>query len=134
MGSPDIAELIDFLQKQKPLGALEWSQAMLPAAKSHALDMGAKGKVSHVGSDGSTHRTRMAKYVKIPINLQLCTETIMYGNKSPQEVVMSLMIDKGVANRGHRTVIFTPGFKKMGAFTATHNSGFKQITVMDYTS
>ena len=47
-------------------------------------------------------------------------ENIDYGVKSPQEVMLALLIDDGVASRGHRTLIFKEGIKTMGSATSSH--------------
>ena len=58
-------------------------------------------------------------------------ENIDYGKKSPEQVIVALMIDDGVKDRGHRKNIFSKGFKKMGAFTG-HHPKYTQSTVIDY--
>ena len=44
----------------------------------------------------------------------------MYGSTTGDNVIMSLIIDDGVANRGHRTNIFKTDFAYCGIATGSH--------------
>ena len=59
------------------------------------------------------------------------SENIDYGNKPPRDVILSLLIDDGVLNRGHRHAMFGTLFKTMGAATGNHPV-YRQSTVIDY--
>ena len=47
-------------------------------------------------------------------------ENIQYNSQTPLEAMLSLLIDDGVPNRGHRTNIFNDRFHFMGAATGMH--------------
>ena len=128
-GPKAVQELINFLQKQQPVGSLSWDQAMMQCSKDHVMDQGPRGTTGHTGSNGSSPSQRCSKYVKLGSS----SENIQYGDTDAEGVVVQLMIDDGVANRGHRTSIFTPKYKKVSAFTGAHK-GFKKMTVINYNS
>ena len=58
-------------------------------------------------------------------------ENIDYGACNPMEILLCLCVDDGVPDRGHRTNIFNPVFKKMACFTGDHKVYEKQ-TVINY--
>ena len=60
-----VKEAIDYLQNVNMAEALKWSTELAKPAKDHAEDTGAKGLLSHEGSDGSTVKDRLQKYGKI---------------------------------------------------------------------
>ena len=58
-------------------------------------------------------------------------ENLSYGQKDGTDVVMQLIIDDGVASRGHRTNIFNQAFKVMGCFSGDHKQ-YDTMTTIDY--
>ena len=58
-------------------------------------------------------------------------ENIDYGVKSPEDVMLALLVDDGVADRGHRKNMYSEAFTKMGAATSSHPR-YGQSTVIDY--
>lgn len=46
-------------------------------------------------------------------------------------VVLQLVVDDGVPNRGHRTNFFDPDYKLVGIFACEHKS-YKHVVVLDY--
>ena len=59
------------------------------------------------GSDGSNMSIRLEKYGDWSGKIG---ENIEFGSKSAIEIVSSLLIDDGVANRGHRKNITSDSF------------------------
>ena len=128
-GAPAVQELINFMKKQAPIPALGWRQEMVGAPRDQVNDRGPKGLMGHTGSDGSSSSDRMNRYIKINGYSGECIE---YGEMSAQQVIIALLIDDGVANRGHRTAMFTKEFTQMAAYTGFHKN-YKKMTVIDYT-
>ena len=58
-------------------------------------------------------------------------ENIMYNSMTPLEALLSLAIDDGVSNRGHRTNIMGSNFYFMGPATGMHQR-FGSMSVIDY--
>ncbi len=126
-GRPAVEEAIAFLRDQPPVGPLEFSGAIAQAAKSHAQDQ-QNGSVGHVGSDGSRAPQRLSKF---GIENSSSGENIDYGSTSAQEVMISLIVDDGVADRGHRTIIFAPEWTTAGAGCGPHAS-IRTVCVVNY--
>ena len=101
---------------------------MMAASRDHVLDIGPKGLSGSTGSDGSKFGDRLKKYVKVEGS---SGEMITYGEKSGQQVILNFLIDDGVADRGHRSNIFSKKYKKMSCFTGDHKE-YKKVTVINY--
>lgn len=122
-------EALDELRKTKPVDPLKWNDAMALAAYDHCNDVGKKGIESHKGSDGSTPFQRLARYGAAG---GFQGENIDFGNTSPIDIVMSLYIDDGVANRSHRDAIMDTTFKVTSIAFCKHNSSSQQMVDIVY--
>jgi uncharacterized protein YkwD len=116
-GAKAVEEAIAYLKKVKPMTALTLSRPLSLAARDHVQDTGPVGITGHAGTDGSTFGDRIARYGKVRTT---AGENISYGPEEARAIVMQLIIDDGVASRGHRTNIYTPDFKTVGVAIGSH--------------
>ena len=126
-GQPAVEEAIEFLRVQPPVGPLSKSNSIDRVAKAHAADQ-VDGAVGHNSSDGSNFSDRLDKF---GIQSSGAGENITYGLTTALDVVMNLIIDDGVANRGHRTNIFADGWTIAGAGCGPH-AIYRSVCVINY--
>ncbi|HEX8774388.1 MAG TPA: CAP domain-containing protein [Pyrinomonadaceae bacterium] len=121
-GLSALDEAIQFLRASQPLPPLQVYKGMSLAAKDQATDLGTSGNTGHRGSDGSTPNVRASRYGDWTNNIG---ENIVYqAMTSARESVMGLIIDDGIATRGHRKNIFDPTYRAAGiAIGARSNLG-----------
>lgn len=84
---------------------------MVLGAKDHLSDLVKSGRSGHRGSDGSLPGDRISRYGTWSESVG---ENIIYHSRRAREDVISLIIDDGVANRGHRKNIFRLDFHVIG--------------------
>jgi len=127
-GVAALDEAIAFLESARPLGPLRFNEGLARAARLHAQDLGPRGALEHVGADGSRLSERLNR---LGTWHGLIAENISTGEADPRQVVIQLLIDDGVAGRGHRRNLFNPDLHQAGAGTAPHRD-YRTITVIDY--
>ena len=125
-GLPALDEAIAFLKAQAPCSAVTLSPGLSRAAADHVRDQGSTGSTGHSGSDGSLPAQRMERHGRWQ---HTCGENIAYG-ASAAEVVIELLIDDGVSDRGHRINIYRPGYHTVGIALGPHPQ-FRTMCVMD---
>ncbi len=129
-GTASVDEAIIALQKQAPLPPLTMDYQLVAVAQRYAAEQGRTGGTGHVSADGTTMAIRIGRGRTISGAL---AETISYGEITPADVVRQLIIDDGVASRGHRKILLSPEMRYVGVGCAPHPTyGF--ACVEDYSS
>jgi uncharacterized protein YkwD len=113
-------EAIAYLRTLKPLAPLEMRTGLALSAKDHVGDLVKTGGHGHKGSDGSVPEDRVSRYGTWTESVG---ENILYKSGKAREDVISLIIDDGVATRGHRKNIFKSNFHVAGIAFSSGKSG-----------
>jgi uncharacterized protein YkwD len=100
-----VNELIQELRSSPKLSILKPSECVYSAAQRHGRDIKQRGKSGHVGSDGSWPWDRVRKSC---IGWQDGNENIVNGHDEVRHAVITLLIDEGLSNRGHRKTLLNP--------------------------
>ncbi len=127
-GVTPVDEAVRALKAIEPMPPISMSRGMSLAARDHVKDQGPKGAIGHNSSDGSKPWDRVNRYGSWQT---IVGENIMYGPAVPQQVVMQLIVDDGVADRGHRKNIFTPQYRIAGVACGPHKR-YRTMCVIDY--
>ncbi len=119
-GVAALDEAIRYLRAARPIGPLEMSQGMCSGARVLVSDQGVTGLTGHKGAKGDFCEQRSQQFGiwQDPIG-----ENLSYGNDTARERVIALIIDDGVASRGHRKHIFDPAYKVAGIACGNHKLG-----------
>lgn len=126
-GRAAVLEAAEFLEKVQPIpGVMGFSEGLHLAARDHVADQGPTGRTGHVGANGSTFRQRIEARGQPG---SLIGEVINYGDETPRMMVIQLVIDDGVPDRGHRRNIFDPDFKVAGAAIGLHKTYGTMVVV-----
>jgi hypothetical protein len=123
-----LAEAVAFLERQPPLAPLDPSRQLALAAADQAASQGPLGRVGHLGADRSSPAQRIHHR---GVWSSRSAETISYGYDTAAAVVRQLIIDDGVADRGHRMIIFDPALRMAGAGCGPH-AVYRYMCVIDF--
>ena len=127
-GVKAVDEAIKFLARQKPLPPLAWSDGLAAAAAELTEDQGRSGATGHFDGQSNGPRERIERHGKWERQI---AENIGYGPGDPRGMVMQLIIDDGVPNRGHRENTFIPSVSAAGVAWGPHPR-FRSMCVIDF--
>lgn len=114
------------LKKVSGLTPLIPEKDLTAVAQGHARLSGEKGKVGHEGFKKRFEPLMGNPYVHVG-------ENCSYGYERAIDIVLSLLIDEGVKNVGHRKNILNPGFNSVGVSIRPHKT-YRVNSVMDFGS
>ena len=125
---PILKEALHDISVRRPLKSLIWDEGIASACTDHVIDLGPKGKVDHIGTDGSTVYERMNRYGK---HKGMCGENFQIGLEDPEEIIISMLIDSKNEKKVHRRTMLESKFKK-GALCIGNHSKYGIWTVFAY--
>jgi uncharacterized protein YkwD len=127
-GAKALEEAIAVLERTRPVRALAWSPGLAKAAALHAADIGPRGSLDHRGNDGSWPHQRMGRYGLLT---GLGGENLDFGFADARGVVVHLVVDDNVADRGHRKNLLNDEYRQIGVACGRH-SIYEAVCVMDF--
>jgi len=129
-GIAALNEAIEFLNQQKPLPPLDWSPGLAAAAAELIREQGKTGETGHEDrqSGGMAERIKHHGTWEGQIG-----EKIAYVPNEPRLLVMQLIVDDGVPDRGHRKNLFNSRFKEAGVACGPHTR-FGTMCVADFSA
>ena len=126
-GNGALMECIQVLRNTAPVPILNPAEGLAKASKLLVTDQ-QFGGIGHITRKGLTPQDRMEKYGE----WNICSgEDITYGNFEARQIVISLLIDDGVPDRGHRNNILNPKSRYVGVSFGKHPS-YRAMCVIDY--
>ncbi|MGP1530225.1 MAG: CAP domain-containing protein [Treponema sp.] len=131
-GAYAVRECIRALMSTAPTNRLKAETGLCYSAQWLANDQARTGRIGHDGSDGSIPVERMGRYGQLD---GAAAENCAYGRKSAREIVVQLLVDDGVSERGHRMNIMRTDFRKVGiGFSDRGNAPYGAVCIMDFAS
>jgi uncharacterized protein YkwD len=127
-GIAALDEAISYLSKQAPLPPLTWSDGLAKAAADLVRDQGQSGKIGHDGGRSGGMQKRIERHGTWTGRI---AENIGYGPSTARLMVIELIVDDGVPDRGHRKNIFTRDFAVAGAACGPHRL-YRSMCVMEF--
>ncbi len=127
-GVAAVDEAISFLSRQKPLPALTWSAGLADAAAELVKEQSGSGGTGHNGKQSGGMRERIERQGTWDGRIG---ENIAYGPFDARLLVMQLIIDDGVPDRGHRKNHFSTAFGVAGVACGSHPD-FEGMCVIDF--
>jgi uncharacterized protein YkwD len=127
-GVAAVDEAIRFLSRSKPLPPLTWSEGLAEAAAELAEEQGGSGATGHTDRQSHGVRERIERHGKWERRIG---ENIGYGPTGPRNMVMQLIIDDRVPDRGHRINTFSRDFTTAGVACGPHPR-FGSMCVVDF--
>ena len=112
------------LNLTKGLMPLQPEQDLTAVARDHALKSGQKGRVGHQDFNKRFEPLLGNPYMQVG-------ENCSYGFETAIDVVLSLLIDEGVKDKGHRQNILSEEFNSIGVAIRPHKT-YRINCVMDF--
>lgn len=119
-GVAALDEAVRHLRSLKPMGPLEISAGMCLGAGELVKDQAGSDRTGHRGTDGSFCEQRVERFGSWSGSIG---ENLSYGTDTGRGHVISLLIDDGVASRGHRRSLLDPAFRVIGVACGDHQFG-----------
>lgn len=120
-----VDETIAFLGRQAPLAPVAPASLLAASAADLVADQ-AEGGTGHDSSDGATPGDRARRHG----GGGFVAEVIAYGPADAADVVRQLIIDDGVADRGHRAILYSPELRFAGVACGPHPE-YRTVCVID---
>ncbi len=126
-GRRAIREAIAYLKKQSRSPKLSHSKRLKKVAQHHAQYLRA-GFIGHNGKNGQSPKSRFLAFGR-PVGAY--GENISYGFRTPEAILMGLIINDGNPRRGHRKNVFESRYRKAGVGCNDHKE-FGLVCVITY--
>lgn len=123
-----VSEAIAVLSRAESVGLLTPEKGLSLGAKDHVNDQGKTGRTGHDGADGSDPFTRVERYGVIG---RTAGENITYGPTTGRDIIVQLLVDDGVPDRGHRVNIMSKDFTQIGVAYGKHTQ-YRAMSAMVY--
>lgn len=110
-----VDDAIAALERAAPVARLRGGEILDAAAADHARWQASSGEIGHIARGQGPGERVMARG-----GGRFVSEVISYGQRSPRDVVRQLVVDDGVASRGHRHLLLTGHYRFAGVGCDSH--------------
>lgn len=114
-GARAVDDAIAALERAAPVAQLRSGEILVAAAADHAGWQASSGEIGHQSRGQGPGERVIARG-----GGRFVSEVISYGQRSPRDVVRQLVVDDGVASRGHRHLLLTNHYRFAGVGCDSH--------------
>ncbi|MEL3908078.1 MAG: CAP domain-containing protein [Treponemataceae bacterium] len=123
-------ECYNELLHTKSMQSLKAEEGLYKAAQWFVRYQGPTGNIGHI-ADTWGYEEPWDRMSRFGMYYDGCAENISYGYNTAREIVLQLLIDEGIPNRGHRRNLLNPSFEKIGIAVGKH-AKYRYMCVMDF--
>lgn len=116
-GEAALDEAIAVVEAAGDAHTMTWTDALSVAANDHVKAQGATRTIGHRGEDGSNSLQRISRHGR---SRGRSAEVIDYGWRDARSIVIDLLVDDGIADRGHRRALLDPLYTTAGVSCGSH--------------
>ncbi len=116
-GEAALVEAIAIVESAPALQTMGWLDALSLAANDHVRAQGATRTIGHKGEDGTNSLQRISRHGR---SRGRSAEVIDYGWRDARSIVIDLLVDDGIADRGHRRALLDPLYAVAGVSCGSH--------------
>lgn len=116
-GKAVVIECLTELKKTAPLPLLKPDAQLMVIARQFTKQQGRTNEVGHTAPDGKDFFTR---YAAAYARGRTVGENLCYGITAVRDMIVELLIDDGVASRGHRKNLLNHHFTRIGIGYGKH--------------
>ena len=127
-GVEAVEECVSDMEDTDLMNPLIPSKGISLAALDHARDLSLTGETGLIGRTRQEFSARIERYGQWMFSIG---EVISYGPATGREIVVGLLIDDGVSDRGHRTSILNPDFRLVGISIKEHPA-YGNVCVIEF--
>ena len=121
-----VDDAIAFLGRQAAMAPLASAPVLEASSADLVREQATSGDTGHDGGDGSSPGDRVRRRG----GGAFVAEVIAYGAVDAVDVVRQLIVDDGVADRGHRTILYDPHLRFAGVSCGAHPE-YRTMCVID---
>jgi hypothetical protein len=125
-GVAGVDDAIAFLGRQPVLVPVQPVPLLEASAADLVRDQAASGDTGHESEDGSSPADRVRSHG----GGTFVAEVIAYGPVDAVDAIRQLIVDDGVADRGHREILYAPELRYAGVSCGAHPE-FRTMCVID---
>lgn len=128
-GIAAVEDCIKAMSSAKAMPPLSVNEELIELAKYHTEKQSTTRETGHDTPGGRSFNKRFKKYVKKGF---IVGENISYGEEDARDIVIQLLIDDGIRNRGHRKNILEPKYTHAGVACGGHLKYSNMCTIDFY--
>lgn len=115
------------MSKLSSLSELYYDEGLYQVSKQHSTTQGKTGQTGHTRTNGKSWSDSVKEYV----SFSYYAENISYGQDTPRDILIQLLVDDGVSSLGHRVNLLNGNFDRIGVSYDEHKI-YRCMCVMNF--